>query len=774
MPRPFRLRGIVEGFYGAPWSASARRDVLSFVAPLGMNAYVYAPKDDPFHRQRWRDAYPAAEQAELADLAAHARGLGVRFGFAISPGLDITYESPVDREQLMTKLAPLLDAGVDWFVLALDDIPAAPGLAARQADLATWMLGRVRDRLPDAALTVCPTEYVGTRPSPYLAELAAGMPDAVSLLWTGPTVCSPTVTVADASSWIAAVAPHDVLLWDNYPVNDGTMAGRLHLGPYEGRDAGLADVLTGVLLNPMTQAHASLVALGTASSYLTDPDAYDSTDAWGATLAAVGEHAHAPLRARGGMRRRSAPISGRTRARAARRCPRPRSRRSRLGRRRARDSRGAPAHAGVARRVRGRRPSTISPPRSLRGRPRPHARPPPVSRRSGCSRAVGPSRASTNAAAGAAAPDADFLLQAVFALVFSWSGARANTETVFGPRFAIYPAVVQTASGRPAVDVGLTVLENANAIDRLCRIALREYERWRADADETVTALVDGEERAIAADGSFDARGAIALVRSGALVTQVHRGEDLPDAGSAACVTVPETLSISIVMPAYNEATIIERSLAELLAGLRSRGEPFEIVVVENGSTDDTERRARQTAVANPEIRVLHDGGCRLRKRVATGVPRRAPIVVNFDCDYYDLGFIERAVDRIREDDRPAIVVGSKRAEGADDRRHWSRRFVTATFSTVLRVGFRLKVSDTHGMKALVREPLLPVVARCRYGRDLFDTELILRAEQAGLVVAEIPVDVEELRPARTSVVRRIPRTLSGLSRLWFSLRKPE
>ena len=96
---------------------------------------------------------------------------------------------------------------------------------------------------------------------------------------------------------------------------------------------------------------------------------------------------------------------------------------------------------------------------------------------------------------------------------------------------------------------------------------------------------------------------------------------------------------------------------------------------------------------------------------------------------------------------------------------------VTATFSTILRVGYGLKVSDTHGMKALLRAPLLPVVARCRYGRDLFDTELILRAERAGLAVAEIPVDVEELRPARTSIVRRIPRTLSGLARLWFALR---
>ena len=92
-------------------------------------------------------------------------------------------------------------------MLALDDIPAAPGLAARQADLATWLYERVTERLPGASVTVCPTEYVGTRPSPYLGDLARGLPPEVALLWTGPTVCSPTITVADASSWTAAVAP---------------------------------------------------------------------------------------------------------------------------------------------------------------------------------------------------------------------------------------------------------------------------------------------------------------------------------------------------------------------------------------------------------------------------------------------------------------------------------------------------------------------------------------------------------------------------------------
>ncbi len=128
----------------------------------------------------------------------------------------------------------------------------------------------------------------------------------------------------------------------------------------------------------------------------------------------------------------------------------------------------------------------------------------------------------------AAAPDAEWLVQAVFLLVFTWSGARGNHESVFGPRFAIYPAVVQTATGRPAVDIGLTLLEDGNAIDRLCRVALREYERWREGADETVRVFVDGDARAVDGDGTFDGRGETALLRSGRLCTRVRAGDTLP------------------------------------------------------------------------------------------------------------------------------------------------------------------------------------------------------------------------------------------------------
>jgi hypothetical protein len=123
-------------------------------------------------------------------------------------------------------------------------------------------------------------------------------------------------------------------------------------------------------------------------------------------------------------------------------------------------------------------------------------------------------------------------------------------------------------------------------------------------------------------------------------------------------------------------------------------------------------------------------------------------------------------------DARPelAAVVGSKRSPGATDRRSVGRQAITAVFSVVLRLGFGLRVSDTHGLKTLRRIPLQPFVAACQFGADIFDTELILRAERAGLAVTELPVAVADQRPPRTPISRRIPRSLAGLARLRVAL----
>jgi glycosyltransferase involved in cell wall biosynthesis len=232
-------------------------------------------------------------------------------------------------------------------------------------------------------------------------------------------------------------------------------------------------------------------------------------------------------------------------------------------------------------------------------------------------------------------------------------------------------------------------------------------------------------------------------------------------------------------MPAYNEADLLELSVKEVTEGLRSLNdgiagrayESFEVIVVENGSRDATPELADELAASTAEVLTLHldvpDYGAALRAGL---VAAEGDVVVNFDVDYYDLGFVADALARLAGDDRPAIVVGSKRAVGARDERNVLRRLVTRVFSAALRYGFGLSVSDTHGMKAMRRDAVEPLARACHNGTDLFDTELVLRAERAGLVVVELPVVVVERRPSRSPIWRRVPRTLLGLLRLRLQL----
>jgi glycosyltransferase involved in cell wall biosynthesis len=225
--------------------------------------------------------------------------------------------------------------------------------------------------------------------------------------------------------------------------------------------------------------------------------------------------------------------------------------------------------------------------------------------------------------------------------------------------------------------------------------------------------------------------------------------------------------ALSIVMPAYNEAELLASTVDEVVRGLRNRGFGFEVVVVENGSRDATARIADDLACTYAEVISHHlespDYGAALRAGMLAAV---GDVVINFDVDYYDLSFVDDIAVRLAAHDKPAIVVGSKRAAGARDERVPLRKLVTGVFSLTLRLGFGLRVSDTHGMKALRRGAVEPLARACRSGDDLFDTELVLRAERAGLLTVELPVVVVERRPSRSPIWRRVPRTLSGLVRL--------
>ncbi|MGW0945672.1 beta-N-acetylglucosaminidase domain-containing protein [Streptomyces sp. NPDC002623] len=293
-----RLRGVVEGFYGTPWTHAERLGQLDFYGRTKQNVYVYSPKDDAYLRERWRDEYPAAELGRLRELVDRAAANHVRFTYALSPGLSVCYSSDADVAALVRKFASLYDIGVRSFAIPLDDIsytkwncPAdeerfgsgGGAAGAAQAEL----LNRVwhdfsAGRTGLQPLEMVPTEYSDLADTPYKKALREQLDPDVVVEWTGVGVIAPTVTAAQLRQ-ARTVYGHPILLWDNYPVND-YVTSRLLLGPYTGREADVAREAVGVTANPMVQGEASRLALFTSAAYLWNPDGYDPRAAFLASV----------------------------------------------------------------------------------------------------------------------------------------------------------------------------------------------------------------------------------------------------------------------------------------------------------------------------------------------------------------------------------------------------------------------------------------------------------------------------------------------------------
>jgi len=227
----------------------------------------------------------------------------------------------------------------------------------------------------------------------------------------------------------------------------------------------------------------------------------------------------------------------------------------------------------------------------------------------------------------------------------------------------------------------------------------------------------------------------------------------------------------SVVIPIHNEAECLAAEVAELVGEMEAREVDYELLLAENGSSDGTPAIAEVLAAANPRVRALRvpvpDYGAAMKTGMLTG---RGDYIVNFDIDFHDVPFMLAAGHLLEAG--AGAVVGSKLMQGAEDRRSPARHMVSLGFTTILRLLFDRRMDDTHGMKVLRREVVQRYAPLTVMTRDLFDTELIIRARRGGVSVRALPVTVEEKRKPRSSIVRRIPRTVRGLLRLRMVLWK--
>ncbi|HHV65962.1 MAG TPA: beta-N-acetylglucosaminidase [Peptococcaceae bacterium] len=316
----FAIRGIVEGFYGTPWTFAQRKDMLSFMEANHFNTYVYAPKDDPYQRTNWWELYPTAEFAELRELVANSKDKNINFVYSLSPGIpqplsgqkltqntidnSLTFTSEADFAKLLAKIRQVSSAGVNTFMLSFDDVERflknedkavyGDNYPKAHIDLANKLLREGRKDNPDFQLWFAPTAYYGLKDNAYWQELRANLHPEIKVIWTGSWVLAKEITTEEVKQ-VETLLGRRPLIWDNYPVNDYTYAvdqkPRLLLGPVEHRSPDLSKHTEGIIANPMIQPEASKIPLATIGEYLWHPLAYSPEEAW---LKAVQTAAQAP------------------------------------------------------------------------------------------------------------------------------------------------------------------------------------------------------------------------------------------------------------------------------------------------------------------------------------------------------------------------------------------------------------------------------------------------------------------------------------------------
>ena len=288
--------GVIEGFYGKPWSWEEREATVRLLAPHGYGFYIYAPKADPYLRRKWQEDHPPEIASRIAALAAACKRERVRFGAGVSPFEAYNDFNSTARAALERKLSFLDDVGVDDLAILFDDMRGdVPDLARRQIEMVHWALERTKA----ARVIVCPSYYsddpildrvFGVRPKRYLEDLGSGLDPKVEIFWTGEEVISRQFSEGHLRR-VGEEMRRKPFLWDNYPVNDGhRMSQYLHLRGFTGRPAAIAGSISAHAINPSLQPTLFRIpALTLAESYRRGAD-YSYGEAFrSAAIAVLGE-----------------------------------------------------------------------------------------------------------------------------------------------------------------------------------------------------------------------------------------------------------------------------------------------------------------------------------------------------------------------------------------------------------------------------------------------------------------------------------------------------
>ena len=285
----FAIRGVVEGFYGKPWTHEQRLRGLQYFGDYNMNTFFLAPKDIPWQRFNWRAPFDSVFLTNTKELIEHGRKNAVDVVVCASPGLSVKYSDEKDVDAVVNRYKQLFDLGARHFGLLWDDIAwelsheeditAYVSTAAAHADFTNRVWRRLVALDPTVMLTMCPMHYSGRGNEPYIQELGRDLHPRVNMMWTGRSIISEYLDISDAVIF-ERTALRQALYWDNFPVNDGGLQKNLYIGPVRGREVGLQKYSAGLVSNPMLQFEMSQIPLYTIGDYLWNTAAYNPDLSW--------------------------------------------------------------------------------------------------------------------------------------------------------------------------------------------------------------------------------------------------------------------------------------------------------------------------------------------------------------------------------------------------------------------------------------------------------------------------------------------------------------
>ena len=282
-------RGVVEGFYGRPYTPDQRKKLVEFLGKWKLDTFLCSPKEQQNQRIHWKDPFSVEFLIKYRKLARFGKKQGVTVGTSISPGLTVEFSNEDDINSQFYKIQQLSSVGCRLMGIFFDSVP--PTLESENdkknfedvASAHVYFVNTLYQRAKESGVVmeflISPAQYYGIGNEEYLSTFGPALNPELKIIWTGRQICSPMLTYSDAQIF-EKNTKHKPFYWDNYPVNDLAMSNELHIGPFRNRDAAMLTNMEGYVANPMALFEASLIPLRTMADFFNDPYSYDPDVSW--------------------------------------------------------------------------------------------------------------------------------------------------------------------------------------------------------------------------------------------------------------------------------------------------------------------------------------------------------------------------------------------------------------------------------------------------------------------------------------------------------------